>query len=920
MALDFISPSYRAAGSDLTIAVSPLGLIELSDEEFEINGPRLTRYANEAAFYLGHHWAYQRPPGEPQLTANYVAAFSDFLTNFTFSKSVQFGVDPEFTHITPALLDRIWDQDNRKDELLWMMGNLGSVYGDCFVKIAYEPAYENVTTGQLMPGRVRILPINPSFAFPEWHPHDKDRMIRFKLKYRFWSCVDTETEALTGRGWKKYFDLLPDDVILTRDPVTDAITWKRFTVAIHESYPGHLVHWPEVGAVTTPNHRWLVERQHGRMETSAYTREIARTEFPVDGDRAVPRLTKDSRVLIGGGVPLGFSNSAKWDDELIETVGWYVTEGCDHYNQTGFHTIKIAQSQRVYPRKTNELRRLAAYWRSLGATFNEGRPNKAGVVEFYLGKGVNRVLEDVAPGKQITPEFLCSLTYQQARLLRDVLLDADGYLPSRGGAKFTQIDPGRRNAYQMLDAMLGIRTGAHGSEKIYEFTRNHVNAGTIKKSQLRVYPDDNTVWCPEIDGGSGIWMARRDGNTFWTGNTAPEGTRMVNTYCEIITEQYIEEYINDELIDRRVNPLGIIPIVHIANKPVAASPWGLSDIVDILPLNRTFNEVATDILDIINYYTAPVTIITGAKPDNLLRGANKIWAIPNKDANVQNLAGGFDGLPSALEFLDRLKLWMHELTGVPQTALGQEQEISNTSGVALALQFFPTMLKYNLKKTQYGNGLRKISQIALMTKFTFEPETLVYNPETDGIIRDGQPTQIDPYDPQVYDIDPLFPPPLPQDALVLLNEIQAKMVLDLESKQGALKQLGEQFPDEKLQELWTEQIDDLKMAAAKRIVNAQIDAAIIALTGIVPQDAGEPVQGAQNTETKTRKPDGTTTTQTKQTTPGIQGPSALPALPGIGDLGRVTQDMGLQTIKDLVVQAAGTKLPQRRIVDKNPSN
>jgi hypothetical protein len=33
MALSFMSPSQRAAGSDLSIAISPLGLIELSDEE-----------------------------------------------------------------------------------------------------------------------------------------------------------------------------------------------------------------------------------------------------------------------------------------------------------------------------------------------------------------------------------------------------------------------------------------------------------------------------------------------------------------------------------------------------------------------------------------------------------------------------------------------------------------------------------------------------------------------------------------------------------------------------------------------------------------------------------------------------------------------------------------------------------------------
>lgn len=44
MAIDFASPSMRAAGSDLTISISPLGLVELADEEFEVHGPRLNRY------------------------------------------------------------------------------------------------------------------------------------------------------------------------------------------------------------------------------------------------------------------------------------------------------------------------------------------------------------------------------------------------------------------------------------------------------------------------------------------------------------------------------------------------------------------------------------------------------------------------------------------------------------------------------------------------------------------------------------------------------------------------------------------------------------------------------------------------------------------------------------------------------------
>jgi hypothetical protein len=579
----------RAAGSDLTISVSPLGLIELADEEFEVHGPRLTRYANAAAFYLGHHWAYRRPPGEPQVTANYVAALSDFLTNFTFGKGIQFAVDPEFQHITPALLDRIWSQDNNKEELLWAIGNSGSIYGDTFTKIAYEPAWTD-GAGMEHPGRVRILPINPSFAFPEWHPHDKDRMIRFKLKYRFWT-------------------------------------------------------------------------------------------------------------------------------------------------------------------------------------------------------------------------------------------------------------------------------------------------------------------------------------------TSPEGTRIVCTYVEIITDDYIEEYINDQLIDRRPNPLGFIPVVHIANKPVLASPWGLSDIIDIIPLNRTYNETATDILDIINYHTAPVTIITGAKATNLEMGANKIWALQQKDARVENLSGGFEGLAPALEFLDRIKAWMHEITGVPENSLGQEQAISNTSGVALAIQYFPTMLKYHLKKVQYGTGLRKICEMALRTLFVFEPDRVFYDKETDGIWREGLPLWLDPADPQVYNIDITWPEPLPTDTLVKLNEIQAKLALELESRKGALRELGEQFPDEKLEELFQEQLDDAKHVAAKRILMAHIDSIIMALTGIIPEGAGEPVPGNETQTTETRKPDGTKTTQTRETTSGVPQQQGLPKLPSLSpELNSLIGGAGGSILSDIVTQAYGTKLPQRRIIDKNDND
>ena len=143
MAIDFHSPSFRAAASDLTVAISPLGLVELADEEFEIHGPRLNRYAHNWAFYLGHHWGYRREVGEPQITFNYCKALADFLNNFTFGRGVGFRSPPETSAIVPSLLRRVWEVDNDKGSLLWEMGNQGGVSGDCFVKIAYEEPWQD---------------------------------------------------------------------------------------------------------------------------------------------------------------------------------------------------------------------------------------------------------------------------------------------------------------------------------------------------------------------------------------------------------------------------------------------------------------------------------------------------------------------------------------------------------------------------------------------------------------------------------------------------------------------------------------------------------------------------------------------------------------------------------------------------------
>ncbi len=513
--------------------------------------------------YLGHHFAYRREPGEPQFAFNYVRAMSDFITNFTFSRGVHFRSVPAYSHITPALLKRVWEVDNVKENILWEIGQQGSVAGDVFVKVAYDPAYAD-SAGALHPGRVRILPLHPAHCFPEWHPHDKDRLLRFKLKYRFWG-------------------------------------------------------------------------------------------------------------------------------------------------------------------------------------------------------------------------------------------------------------------------------------------------------------------------------------------TAPEGTRQVFTYVEIMTDEMIEEYVNDELIDSRPNPMGTIPVVHIPNVRISASPWGASDISDVIPLNREYNEKALEISDILNYHSAPVTIMTGAKMSNLERGAKKVWAIPSEKANVFNLEGGTSAIGPGLEYMNLIKQAMHEMTGVPANALGEEQAISNTSGVALSITYLPMMQRYHMKKMTYGEGFAKINALVLRTLFIFEPNTVLYNPDTEGMLEPGQAMAVDPADPAAYQTVTHWPEPLPTDRLVALNEIQAAMALGLESKRGALKRLGEEFPDEKAEEIFQELKEDMIESTALSLLRAQADAFTMSTTGLLPSP-GPDGSGSEPAPTSGGDADGAAG--------ALPGPVIAPTL--------LDTDMQNQ----IVTLAFGTKLAQRR----NPDN
>jgi hypothetical protein len=65
------------------------------------------------------------------------------------------------------------------------------------------------------------------------------------------------------------------------------------------------------------------------------------------------------------------------------------------------------------------------------------------------------------------------------------------------------------------------------------------------------------------------------------------------------------------------------------------------------------------------------------------------------------------------------------------------------------------------------------------------------------------------------------------------------MAMGLESKRGALRDLGVQFPDQKMQEIFEEIVEDAKEQGALGLIQAQIAQFTMQATGMTPD--GQPI-------------------------------------------------------------------------------
>ena len=233
------------------------------------------------------------------------------------------------------------------------------------------------------------------------------------------------------------------------------------------------------------------------------------------------------------------------------------------------------------------------------------------------------------------------------------------------------------------------------------------------------------------------------------------------------------------------NPYGFIPFVHVPNLPLANEPWGQSDLVDVIPINREIDERISDQADVIRFHADPPIVFRGVTDHaDLAVGPGTVWDIPS-DADVKLLE--WQGQAVAVgEHIERLYRTLYEVTETPRSAFGDSGRV--LSGVALETELRPIVQRTLRKRAWWTRALRRRSGMVLELARQF------------GVGRvAGSARGVDDHRVRV-----LWPPMLPKDDVVEVQNQVRLVTAGLRSHRTAMDALGTESPEEELTRIQTD--------------------------------------------------------------------------------------------------------------------
>ena len=366
-----------------------------------------------------------------------------------------------------------------------------------------------------------------------------------QVQLRLGFCVDDKTEILSQRGWLTQDKLTEDDVVLTLNHDTGLSEWNkvekvnRFNVRDRE-----MIHLDKRfhSSLTTLNHKWPVQTRRGTMKNGKVT-------YSKEREWRTSEELKSYDYLFGAAKCSDLPKVKKWDDSVVELVGWFWTEGNIGNNKPGRNpTVIISQSKKKNPDKIKLIenalircfgpasQRLSNHGRSKmkpPAMWLKRERATRDEVCFRLNTEASKLFLELSPDKVPSEYFIKNLTQEQLDLFIQISNKGDGHYSNRESFPIivSQKDPRGLKSLELAAILAGYRThirkGSYLStnKKGEEYPMTILTISNKETIGLECLANigpkrilyTGTIWCPTTKNHT--WLARRDGHVYYTGNS-----------------------------------------------------------------------------------------------------------------------------------------------------------------------------------------------------------------------------------------------------------------------------------------------------------------------------------------------------------------------------------------------------------------
>lgn len=341
------------------------------------------------------------------------------------------------------------------------------------------------------------------------------------------NCFDRETEVLTKRGWKKYFELGKDDKFVTLNKAGEIEYQEPKRIIIQTDYNGvmYRLKTKYLDIMVTPNHKLLVKRKmtlrKDRHNEMKLRRKIGKSyffteyypEYVVDG-YGKPRWFKKNGKWIIANKDIEFRGGFKMED-FLEILGYYIAEGNIQNNN-----LIIINQRKEHPRK-----KMIECVKRMGLDYSLYE-DKIAIRDPELFEELHWLGK--ASEKHI-PDWVLQLSKRYLTILWDALVLGDGWKTQSSEAYSTT---SRKLAGQVQELLL--KMGYAGDiclkesknpkwKDCYVIHKNVVVlevqkrcTATVKKKLFTEewIPYEGLVWCVEVPNHT--VYTRRNGKVVWS--------------------------------------------------------------------------------------------------------------------------------------------------------------------------------------------------------------------------------------------------------------------------------------------------------------------------------------------------------------------------------------------------------------------